>query len=490
MVREAAWTAWWPWIAGLAAVAVAAVAAAHVVLNKRDVRAAIGWTGLIVLSPFFGALAYYVLGINRIRRRAARLVAERPSRALAAWVSDPKTTIEPPGEAHLRQLSEMIWRSTGRPLVAGNAVTPLVDGDEAYPAMLAAIASAEHGIVLLTYIFDYDAVGRRFVDALADAVARGVAVRVLIDGVGARYSRPPTARALVRRGVRTADFLPPRLPLPLRSAYMNLRNHRKLMIVDRETAFVGGMNIRGGCLFADTCDVARDGIHDLHFRMEGPVVDELFAVAAQDWHFTTRESLTGAAWSREEESEPSAYGPTLARVIPDGPDEDFENLRWTLMSAIASARRSIRIVTPYFLPEAPLLAVLRLAALRGVDVEILVPAHNNLRVVQWASTAQMWQVLEPGCRVWLTPPPFDHSKLFVVDEAWCLVGSTNWDARSLRLNFELCVECHDLDLARRLGQAIDAKRARSRELTLAEVDGRSLPVRLRDGVARLFAPYL
>ena len=147
-------------------------------------------------------------------------------------------------------------------------------------------------------------------------------------------------------------------------------------------------------------------------------------------------------------------------------------------------------MTPYFLPDTAIVSALNLAALRGVQVDILLPSKNNLPVVQWASRALWWQVLEHGCRIWLTPPPFDHSKVMLVDDCWALVGSANWDARSLRLNFEFDVECYDGTLARQLEAVLEKKRAAAHQVTLAEVDARSLPTRLRDGVARLLTPYL
>ena len=150
----------------------------------------------------------------------------------------------------------------------------------------------------------------------------------------------------------------------------------------------------------------------------------------------------------------------------------------------------MQIITPYFLPDSALITSLNVAAMRGVAVDILLPQENNLRFVQWASTAQLWQLLEYDCRIWLTPPPFEHTKLMVVDKAWTFLGSGNWDPRSLRLNFEFNVECYDADLAGRMGRLVDEKLARSHRLTLADVDGRSLPIKLRDGVARLLSPYL
>lgn len=477
------WDRLWPWLLGSLTLAVTLLAAAHVILNKRDVRAAIGWTGLILFNPFVGALAYYVLGINRIQRRGAALTLDRsegethPGAAPVCPVDELRATH---GEG-LAQLGHMVDAITCLPLVHGNLVEPLVNGDRAYPDMLDAIRSARRSVALETYIFDADRAGERFVDALEEAARRGVEVRVLVDGVGKRYGRPPITRVLARRGVAVREFLPTRIPW--RGVYMNLRNHRKLLVVDGRKAFVGGLNVREGNLIEER---PRHPVQDLHFHVEGPVVRQLFAALAQDWFFATGERLEGPTWATTEEPR----GKVAARAVPDGPDEDFETIRWTLLAALGCARRSVRIVTPYFLPAPPLITQLRLAALRGIEVDILLPARNNLRYVQWASTAQLWQVLEPGCRVWLTPPPFDHSKLMVVDESWSLIGSANWDERSLRLNFELDVECYDRELAVALVRIIDEKKRAARRVTLADVDGRPLPIRLRDGVARLFAPYL
>jgi cardiolipin synthase len=154
------------------------------------------------------------------------------------------------------------------------------------------------------------------------------------------------------------------------------------------------------------------------------------------------------------------------------------------------AKQSVGIVTPYFVPDSALITALEVAAMRGVAVDIVLPEKNNLWLVQWASMAMIWQVLRRGCRVWLTPPPFDHTKLMVVDDVWTLLGSANWDARSLRLNFELNVECYDRDLAAHATELIRERITRARPLTLEAADSRSLPVRLRDGLARLFSPYL
>jgi cardiolipin synthase len=178
------------------------------------------------------------------------------------------------------------------------------------------------------------------------------------------------------------------------------------------------------------------------------------------------------------------------RAISDGPDADFEIVRHLVIGAIASARESISIVTPYFLPDSPMITALSVAAMRGVRTDIVLPEKGNVALAEWASRAMLWQILEPGCNVYLSPPPFDHAKLFVIDGSWALAGTTNWDPRSWRLNFELDFECFDEGFAQDIQARVAERIARARPFTLEEADARPFPVRVRDGVARLFSPYL
>ncbi len=472
------------WIATAVHVPLAVAASGHAVLFKRDTAATIGWAGLIWLVPFLGAFLYFCFGINRIERRARSLRGSlsqiRPQPPVSAVVHDwsEQFTDE---QVHFASLHQLVGDLTERPLLSGNRLTPLINGEAAYPAMLEAIDNAQESITLCTYIFDDDRVGSDFVSAIVRAIERGVEVRVLIDSIGARYSHPSMVRRMRRENIPVAVFLPTLVPRLL--TYANLRNHRKICVVDGRLGFTGGMNIRDG----HRLDLdPRHPVIDLHFQIEGPVVAHLQEVFAVDWEFSTGEKLAGKRWFPPIEP----VGDSCVRGVSDGPDEDFEKLLLTILGALSVARRRVIVVTPYFLPDSSLIDALSVAAMRGVEVQILLPEYNNIALVKWACTAILPQVLQRGCRVWYSPGPFDHTKLILVDDVWTLLGSTNWDPRSLRLNFEFNLECYDARLAGTLTELAESKLARAREVTLEEIESRGLPARLRDGAARLFSPYL
>ncbi|MCG6962361.1 MAG: cardiolipin synthase [Acidobacteria bacterium] len=475
----------WPHILVGLHIIIACSASAHVVLVKRDPRAAIGWVGVIWLAPLLGSFLYFVLGVNRIRRRArSRRPTTRVSDAAVNLVATGIRTADtapPPGVAHLQALFRLSSEVTRQPLLPGNLVTPLPSGEDAYAAMVGAIDRAEQTVGLSTYIFDNDRAGAMFIDALARAAGRGVEVRVMVDDVGSRYSWPSTVRALRRSGVPVAKFMP--TTLPWRYRYSNLRNHRKILVADGTVGFTGGMNIRAGAL-ADA--KSRHRLIDLHFQLQGPVVAHLQDVFADDWSYCTGEVLEGERWFP---ANPET-GPVWARGIVDGPDGNFDKLRMALLGAVSCAASSLVVISPYFLPDDALLTALDVAAMRGVAVDIVLPSKNNLSLVAWASTTLWPSLLEHGCRIWLSSGPFDHTKLMLVDDVWTLLGSANWDPRSLQLNFEFNVECYDPELAGSLRKLAAAKIARAHAVSLQELHERPMTVRLRDGVARLLTPYL
>jgi cardiolipin synthase len=478
MVAEHAWFALFA-LAGVFSV----FSAGHALLNKRDARAALGWVAVcLLLHPAVGALLYWAFGVNRIHTRALKWQrrghwgSSGPARRASGTGNATMPAMLAVSVAPLVAVSDRIaqW-----PIVGGNRVVMLRDGEEAYPAMLAAIGSAQRSVYLCTYIFDTDETGTSFIDALGAATRRGCDVRVLVDGLGgALYSFPPAVGRLRKAGVRAAWFLP-----LSKGIHVNLRNHRKLLFVDGGTGFTGGMNIGGRHLASARAN--RHRVTDLHFQICGPAARQLEEVFLEDWRFATGDSAARAAGHPT-----AAVGDAYCRAISDGPNHDFEKLQWILIGVISAARHCVRIMTPYFLPESALIAALVAATLRGVVVEIVLPRENNLPYVAWATQAMLWQLLRHDIRIYFQPPPFAHTKYLLIDSSYALIGSSNLDPRSLRLNFEFNLEIYDAELAAGLGRHFELICARSSATTLAQVDARSLPVRLRDACAKLFTPYL
>ncbi|MFT6553030.1 phospholipase D-like domain-containing protein [Alloalcanivorax venustensis] len=462
----------WPAIVATAGVVAAVLVTLHVAQHKRDARAAAAWTGLVWLVPLVGALLYLLLGVNRIQRRARQLTG---GGAIDAALSAGRDQGTPLQSDRLRVLARLVGRLTGLPLTGGNRVT-LLEAGPALAAMIQAVDQARDSVLLATYIFGNDAAGKPLAEALERAVARGVTVRVLVDGVGALYSLPPITLRLRRRGVRVERFL--HSIAPWRMPYLNLRNHRKLMVVDRCVGFTGGMNIRAGYLREPA------QMQDLHARVEGPAVVHLLRSFVADWAFTCGETLDDNYLGALD------VGGTLARGINAGPDADFDKRRLTLLAAIGAAEHEVRIVTPYFVPDQTLLASLQLALLKGVRVNIVVPQKNNLRLVQWASLHALRWLVREGAELHFSAPPFDHTKLMTVDGHWVLLGSGNWDARSLRLNFEFDMECYDDPLAEQANDLIDRRLRGARRVGEAEFRAMGRLRHVRNALAHLFEPYL
>lgn len=442
----------------------------HALIRKRDVPAAIGWIGLAWLSPFFGPLLYFGFGINRVKRRAMRLRgADDTARSVRAAVAAGPTG----------SLQRAVGRITGTRPETGIVSAVLECGDEAYPRMLAAIEAATTSVALSTFIFRTDELGMKFIAALVRAHRRGVAVRVLIDGFGGGFLFSRAYHRLRQEGVPAARYLHSLLPwkMPL----LDLRLHKKILLIDGRLAFVGGLNIGGENCVAQR---PREPVRDVHFIVEGPVLRQIMESFQDDWSFSTGETLEGERWFAPAYSQ----GGAPARVISSGPDQSVDQLMLVLLAAINTASASLRIATPYFLPDEQVITALQLAAMRGVEVDIVIPARNNHRLMGWAMQAHIRPLLKAGCRIWHSPAPFDHSKLATIDGGWSLIGSANWDARSLRLNFEITVELYAPELAARIAALIDGKRGEA--VTLEQIDARWPIVKIRDAAARLLMPYL
>jgi len=460
----------------------------HVLLFKENERTSLAWIGLVIFSPVVGSIFYWLFGINRIKRSAQK----KHPQTLKQEFRQPENPInfhQLPKNWH----SAIVAGHTIHPVnyLADNSVEPLINGDAAYPAMIQSIKRAKYYVVLSSYIFDYDTLGQQFIDALAQAHQRGVIVNVLLDGIGVGYSWHKSDQALKKLGVKTARFLPAISLTSIR--FINLRNHRKILCVDGDVAYIGGMNVSQN-------NVVKSAIHpidDIHFKVIGPVIDQISQVFIEDWFFATGELITFPRYSlnaRLKESpnptKQTSDKSVIARVIHDGPDESHSKIQWTLINALVSAQTSVKIMTPYFIPGQTLMTSLHAAALRGVSIEIIVPEHSDILFLDWVMEANFPRIIEHGIKIYKNIRPFDHSKIVIIDDIWSFIGSSNWDARSLELNFEINLECFDADLNTKLTKFFALKKQNAIPVIAEEINGLATYKRIRNNLFRLFSPYL
>ena len=371
------------------------------------------------------------------------------------------------------------------PALTGNRITPLVNGDETYPRMLKAIRGAKRHIHLQSFIIDDDAIGREFMAALTAKAAEGVQIRLLYDRFGSTrasfsglFWKARNTPGLTLAGWTQAN--------PFKRQFqINLRNHRKTLIIDGKKAFFGGINIHD----ENTTRPGRPPIRDYHFETEGPIVQELQYSFLRDWYFITEESpeklLTEEYFPHAEPA-----GNVTARLINSGPSTVEDVAIESFFNSIVLAKKQILAVTPYFVPPVDILRALRSAALRGVDVCLIVPKENNHFYTGLASRALYEELLLAGVRIFERHPPFMHAKALIVDGEFALVGTANLDVRSLNLNYETCVAVYSAEFADAMKSIIHEDINSSDEVILADWQNRPAYRRLLENLASLMSPVL
>ncbi len=456
--------------------ALALTTALHALLTKRDSKSALAWVVVCLVIPLFGPLIYLVIGVNRIN-----VIAKRTY--LANTEEDVSESIVEPAGTQLRPLSLVGEKVIGQGLRSCDDIQMLENGEALYPAMLADIDSATEKVYCSTYIFQNDQTGDDFVTAFANAEARGVDVRIIIDGIGAIAYGSRISRKLRNNKLNFKLFNPLKLFPP--SLRINMRNHRKILLVDGISVYTGGQNIGDRHLASKTYNPKRT--LDLHFRLSGKIVDEFERAFLKDWNhclgITEKTAFTPSNSNRTESD-------TWARLILDGPNENLDKLNELLVGILSSARERIWIMTPYFLPGFDLVGALVGARLRGIDVKILLPETTNIYMTHWAAQHNLQYILGKGLNVYLQPAPFVHTKAIVIDRNYTLVGSANLDPRSLRLNFELGVEVFSSAFNTEISDYFEDKLKMATLLTKEKLQTRPAWMRVRDASAWLFSPYL
>ncbi len=466
--------------------------------NRREPTSALLWMFVVWSFPFVGALVFWLFGINRISKRAdrkewadQRLQRERVYREngtdLAYWRAVHQSLATEPHTDFARELNRaMNHRLRDYPLLDGNRLQPLIGGDEAFPAMLQAIDQARDHIHVQTFIIGNDRVGREFMDRLAKRATEGVTVRVIYDALGSTFA---VFSGLFRRyrNIPNMEICGWTHARPLRAQFhINLRNHRKLLLIDGRRAFIGGINLQA----AHTTRRRRKAIRDYHFAVHGPIVQELQYAFLRDWHFMT-DAEPDTLLSTSLFPEIARAGKALVRLINSGPTpSENETVADVFFSAISAARRQIIIVTPYFIPPLFLSRALQSAAQRGVETRLIVPRKNNHPLAAWAGRALYDDLMDSGVRIHERRPPFMHAKAMVIDDTVALIGSANLDARSLRLSYETNLAVYDEKLIGKLKEIIWEDIAHSDELDLHRWRQRPRRNRFLENFCHLFAPML
>ena len=444
--------------------------------TARTPQGAVGWVVFLLSAPFLGVPLYLVLGHHRFK---GYLVARKDSERVIQEVQEFSARFAPaPRDETLNR--GPFERLAGFSATRGNSGALLIDGDESFDAIFETISNAETYVLIQFYILRDDAVGRKLADHLIAAAERGVSVRVMVDAVGS-YSLPDAYRE---------NLLSAGIAFPERRAgsgprfrfQINYRNHRKTVIVDGRTGFTGGLNVGEEYLGLDP---TFGNWRDTHLRIEGPMVQQLQLIFAEDWHWATGENMaTALDWEPELVADDAT-----GLIVATGPADPTESGSLMFFSAIAEARERIWIASPYFVPDLDVATALVHAAMRGVDVRILVPEVIDHRMPWLAAFAYFDRVRDAGVKIYRYQDGFMHQKVFVVDDALGAVGTANLDNRSFRLNFEQMALFFDADMAHRTAEMLRDDFTRS---TLLEKRLSDQPIRIRYGapLARLFAPLL
>jgi cardiolipin synthase len=469
-----------------------------VLLRRKEPASTLAWILTLVFLPAIGAFLFVAFGSERVRVPARRkrehdaivraeLLATTPGVVASPDDSAPILALATATELERSLFKVGAHLTHGRP-TSKNGILPLFGGNDTYAAMGAAIDAARHHVHAEFYLIRNDKTGEWFKDRLIAAAARGVEVRLLCDGYGCFAVHTSYFRALKKAGVRVGTFLPMR---SLLLQPVNLRNHRKIVVVDGDVGFTGGLNI------GDEYRGEMKGIgewRDIHMRIDGGAVRDLQRVFYQDWFFTTGEALRGPAYfplvATDGPTPSGEPGVATIAIIPSGPDTRNEAIERIFFGAIAGARKRLWMTTPYFVPDQAITVAMELAAMRGVDVRIVLPGHSNHAVTFHAGRGFYDPLLEAGVKVYEYVPGIVHAKTMVVDGAVSLVGSANMDLRSFRLNFEVHALVHDADLAAQLEQSFERDLSQSRLVDLAEWRRRGARLRIYEGASRLVSPLL
>ncbi len=455
------------------------------VLERRPPAATLAWLLALLFLPYIGAVIYFLFGPRRLRRRRLRYSRARTRLVQSAHDrlrQDRALPLGFPAATFEQQLATLMEHSGQGIPVAARDIRLLETGDGCFEAIEADIKAAAHHVHLEYYIWQPDGIGTRLRDLLIEKARAGVQVRLLLDAIGSNSVKRGFLKPLEDAGGSTAWFNPIRLPR-FGPNHINFRTHRKIVVIDGRIGFIGGINISDS---HSSFSASKDAWRDTHLRIDGEPVHRLQFIFLEDWYFATEKTPLEPEFFPEFPEPPTSH---WLQAVESGPDTNRHAIAKFFFAAIAGAQRQLLLTTPYFVPNEALMMALVTAALRGVEVRILVPKQSDSRLVTAAARSYYDELVDAGIRIDEYGPPMLHAKVLVADGRIAAVGSANFDNRSLMLNFEIMAAIYDEGIARALMRTFEA------DLKLATryvKPGRraTLGQRLFESTARLLSPLL
>ena len=458
---------------------VAAVIAVRIVFNSRNPYKALAWTLVLLLLPLVGLIIYFFFGRTG---RKERLIGERQlsvdRRALRRFVRLSSCKVNPNYEPMVRFLK---MRCSSLPY-ANNEVRLFYSGTQMLEALLSDIKAAQHHIHVQFYIFADDSVGQMVRDALVERARNGVKVRVVYDDVGCFRVSSRFFDSMRREGIDAKCFL--NVWFPRFAGRVNYRNHRKLVIIDGKIGYIGGMNLADRYVKGNKLGAW----HDIHMRLHGGAVYSLQASFVDDWYFVSGSNISADSLFPDIHVEPQVHN--TIQTVRSNPVGQRADIMHGLLMLIISARHYIYIQTPYFLPTQPLLVALRMAAMSGVDVRIMLPRHSDSILPYWGSRSFVEDMLSAGVRIYFFDDGFLHSKMWVSDDSVASLGSANVDFRSFENNFEVNSFLYDSSVATELKAHFRRQMGHCTRITYTDWLRRPMRHRIVESFVRLLAPLL
>ncbi len=452
-----------------------------VLMENRQPTKALVWLLVLVFVPVLGIVLYFFFGQNTRKERiiSRQSLDELSRRSMMGYVEQKNLSVPEEYKPLMRMLAHEGWALPFK----NNEVEIFTDGYQFFPALLREIAQAKHHIHIDTYIFNDDALGQVVADALIDKANEGVEVRVIYDSVGSWSVKSSFFERMRDAGVDVHAFMP--VKFPAFTSKVNYRNHRKLCVVDGKVGFIGGMNIAARYV------TGRNGRkwRDTHLRVVGGAVYGIQSAFLVDWFFVDRTLISDRRYYPAIDNQD--HNDCLAQVVTSNPTSEWPEIMNAYVRILLQAKKYVYMETPYFLPTETFTSALRICALSGVDVKLMIPSKADAKVVEWASRSYVMQALEDGVDVRLYEDGFNHSKLLIADDTLCSCGSTNIDFRSFDNNFESNIFFYDHEVTKRMKQVfLDDLEHCVAVKDMKDIENRSFFSRLWESIVRLFSPLL